>query len=73
MSDEILYVLVSGNVLNMLRGMGMESDHELLESAGNYVIIGPVKDCALYRFKNSNGWRCFDTLEKAREAASTLN
>ena len=72
MSDETIYVLVSGDVFNTLRSMSVESSHELVENGDDYVIIGPVKDCALFRFKNSAGWRCFDTLEQAREAASSL-
>ena len=70
--SKTLYVLVSGDILNTLRGMCMGGEHESLESGDNYVIIGPVQECAFYRFKNSDGWRCFDTLEEAREAASSL-
>ena len=70
--SKTLYVLVSGDILNTLRGMGVGGEHELLENSDNYVIIGPVQDCAVYRFKRSEGWKCFDTLEEAREAASTL-
>jgi hypothetical protein len=70
--SKTLYVLVSGNTLNTLRSMGVGGDHELLESGDNYVIIGPVQDCAIYRFKRSDEWKCFDTLEEARQVASTL-
>ena len=72
MSDKTLYVLISGDILSTLKGMGMGSEHELLESGDNYVIIGPVQDCVLYRFKHSEGWKCFETLEEAREVASTI-
>ena len=70
--SKTLYVLVSGDILNTLKAMGMDEKHESLESGDNYVIAGPVQDCALYRFKSSNGWKCFDTLEEAREAASYI-
>lgn len=70
--SKTLYVLVSGNILNTLRGMGVGGDHELLESGENYVIIGPVQDCAVYRFKRSDGWKCFNTLEEAREASTLI-
>lgn len=72
MSSKTLYVLISGDILNTLRGMGMGGEHELLESSENYAIIGPVQDCVLHRFKHSDGWKCFETLEEARETASTL-
>lgn len=73
MSHEVLYILISGDILTALKGSGLNTSHESAVASGdNWVIIGPVGNCAVYRFKNSGDWRCFETLEEARAVSLTI-
>lgn len=70
-----IYLLVTGDLYQKIKNMKMDFNHMSIETTDTYVIGGfdPLKDsCILTRFNDSENWRCFNTLEEAKEAASKL-
>ena len=67
-----IYVLVTGRVYQKLKNRKIIIGMKGIDMTDTYGIAGPLDPCAATRFKNSDEWRCFITLQEARENASKL-
>ena len=67
-----IYVLVTGKVYQKLKNRKIIMVTNAKVTTDTYGIAGPLDPCAATRFENSEEWKCFDTLEEAKEAASKL-
>ena len=67
-----IYVLVTGDVYQKIKNKKIIMAAKAIVTTDTYVIGGPLDPCALTRFEGSEEWKCFDTLDEAKEAASKL-
>ena len=67
-----IYVLVTGKDYQKLKNRKIIIGMKGIDMTNTYGIGGPLDPCAATRFENSEEWKCFDTLEEAKEAASKL-
>ena len=67
-----IYVLATGEVYQKLKDKKIIIGLKGIDMTDTYGIGGPLDPCAATRFEDSDEWKCFNTLEEAREAASKL-
>lgn len=67
-----IYVLVTGDVYQKIKNKKIIMAAKAIVTTDTYVIGGPLDSCVLTRFEGSEEWKCFDTLDEAKEAASKL-
>ena len=67
-----IYVLVTGELFQKIKNKKTIILSKAIETTDTWLIGGPLDTCAINRFENIDEWKCFYTLEEAREAASNL-